>query len=326
MASHPIYKVISFDKETAGPGRFIRLLSLDNCGYRLEVKSLAKLPEYWALSYCWGNLEDTLPLQRGGGPQVYEIRVTKNLHSALVHLSQVYHGKWFWVNAICIDQGNEVEKAQQIELMRDIYSRAEEVVIWVDLQARMDEELKARIGDLGDGRRLKSWIRETAVDMALAPPKPLGIAEMDDYVAVLRMLCHREEQCDGMEPGEGDGQEARPGLAELLVQFRWSQAKKKQDKVYGLLGLAPDIQRDLVDVTYKLSISELYTWIAFAVLEQSRDLTPLMDSPNASLGLTAGNPYHRLSDTKKGIYAATAPRGTRPVRRLLFGMAGAGVF
>ncbi|PMD44844.1 heterokaryon incompatibility [Hyaloscypha variabilis F] len=44
----------------------------------------------------------------------------------------MYH---LWVDAICINQKDDVEKATQISLMKEIYSFAEEVVIWLGFSA-----------------------------------------------------------------------------------------------------------------------------------------------------------------------------------------------
>lgn len=132
----------------------------------------------------------------------------------------------------------------------------------------------------------------------------------------LRRLCHEEKLA------------TRPQLANLLPQFRWSRATNPKDKIYGLLGLAQSHDCDLVEVDYKISPSECYTRVMFALLQQSRDLSLLIycntpsfihsdlvlpswvpnwsfDSsnlPSPRRGLSEGNLYHRLSAIKKDIY------------------------
>jgi hypothetical protein len=47
-----------------------------------------------------------------------------------------------WVDAICINQGNNEERAQQVQLMAKIYSRATRVLVWLgETAANSDEAL-----------------------------------------------------------------------------------------------------------------------------------------------------------------------------------------
>ncbi len=79
-----------------------------------------------------------------------------------------------------------------------------------------------------------------------------------------------------------DDPATRPQLVELLPPFRWSQAKKNKDKIYGLLGLAPSHTRDRIEINYHISDSECYTRVMFTLLEQSRDLSVLIDCNSPS--------------------------------------------
>ncbi|KAK4100775.1 hypothetical protein N658DRAFT_507455 [Parathielavia hyrcaniae] len=76
------------------------------------------------------------------------------------------------------------------------------------------------------------------------------------------------------------GGQGGPSLAQLLVQFRWSQASNPRDKVYSLLGLAPAGDRGLVGGDagdlYTISTLECYTRVIIALLRQTRDLTLLV--------------------------------------------------
>ncbi|CAN9252770.1 unnamed protein product [Alternaria alternata] len=82
---------------------------------------------YDALSYTWGGTDKTFPVT------VNEKRfdVTENLHSALQHLRSKDTDRILWVDAICIDQSNELERGHQVQKMCKIYSQAEEVLVWL---------------------------------------------------------------------------------------------------------------------------------------------------------------------------------------------------
>jgi hypothetical protein len=89
--------------------------------------------EYEALSYSWGDpLDDKSPtiglLENNKSKQ---LKITKNLASALRYLRDPVETKVFWVDAISIDQKNKNEKSHQIPMMGKIYSEATNVCIWL---------------------------------------------------------------------------------------------------------------------------------------------------------------------------------------------------
>jgi len=87
-----------------------------------------ELPPYFALSYTWGNPENTALISVDG----VLIPITQNLHDALARLQ---HHRFFdrpiWIDALCINQADVSEKNVQVPLMSRIYSMAECVIIWL---------------------------------------------------------------------------------------------------------------------------------------------------------------------------------------------------
>ncbi|KAI0113623.1 HET-domain-containing protein [Nemania sp. FL0031] len=115
--------------------RQIRLLSLlPNSGRvrcRLRHVSLEKLEdEYETLSYCWG-LQTTRHVKIS--VDGLDFLIAANLHAALLRLRHLDYNrpKTLWIDAICINQSDLVEKSNQIILMGDIYSRSRRVIIWI---------------------------------------------------------------------------------------------------------------------------------------------------------------------------------------------------
>ena len=96
---------------------------------QLHHASIDNPPAYVALSYTWGApvFSKAIPLDG----QVF--RVTKNLHEALHTLGSGYRdaGRFLWVDAICIDQGNIPERNKQVLLMTRIYAKATMVEAWL---------------------------------------------------------------------------------------------------------------------------------------------------------------------------------------------------
>lgn len=77
------------------------------------------------------------------------VLVTKNCESALRRLREVDAWRILWIDAICINQDDLKERAQQVVQMRDIYSRANEVLICLgEASANVDETTQKPCSDL----------------------------------------------------------------------------------------------------------------------------------------------------------------------------------
>jgi hypothetical protein len=94
---------------------------------------------YEALSYVWGGYR-AVPVYCDDR----EILVTPNLLSALFRLRECmpkypsFH-RTLWVDAICINQNDVVERGHQVRLMRDIFSRAKRVVVWLGSSRQVED-------------------------------------------------------------------------------------------------------------------------------------------------------------------------------------------
>jgi hypothetical protein len=63
-----------------------------------------------------------------------EVQVTTNLHDALYELRKREEvAQSLWVDALCINQSNAVEKGHQVQRMGSIYSSANQVIAWLGL-------------------------------------------------------------------------------------------------------------------------------------------------------------------------------------------------
>jgi hypothetical protein len=87
-----------------------------------EARSLG----YEALSYAWGPAIFSEHILVEGE----HLPVTPNLLAALKAL-RGHHPRLLWIDAICINQEELVEKGSQIPLMTDIYRSAKQVLVWL---------------------------------------------------------------------------------------------------------------------------------------------------------------------------------------------------
>lgn len=113
--------------------RTVRLMSINpyqesstalSC--QLQPTCLDSAPSYEALSYCWGE-------ERGGLIQCSgkKLDIRRNLEDALNRLRLAHGRRTMWTDAICINQEDGEEKKEQIKLMRELYSKATRVLIWL---------------------------------------------------------------------------------------------------------------------------------------------------------------------------------------------------
>lgn len=101
---------------------------------RLRVVSLDSSPRFAALSYVWGDYSvlapDNLTIRLDDGRNA-QIQITPNCREAIQTLGSKFGTITIWIDAVCINQEDVEEKASQILLMEDIYTRAEMVYVWL---------------------------------------------------------------------------------------------------------------------------------------------------------------------------------------------------
>jgi hypothetical protein len=86
---------------------------------------------YEALSWCWGTAKADSPIVIRKNGVLYEKYVSPELVAALKTLRYPRDDRFLWIDAVCIDQSNNYEKNHQVEMMSDIYGRAENVCVWL---------------------------------------------------------------------------------------------------------------------------------------------------------------------------------------------------
>ncbi|KJK63942.1 Heterokaryon incompatibility protein HET [Aspergillus parasiticus SU-1] len=121
--------------------------------FSLEAFSIYEAPGYEALSYAWGTssgMEDSL---RNGA----RFRISRTLGQALSGIHAHSGGGWIWVDAICINQTDAEEKVHQVAGMGELYSCADQVLVWLgdaanhsDLACTLLSELTEKIWSLKD--------------------------------------------------------------------------------------------------------------------------------------------------------------------------------
>ena len=113
------------------------------------LASVDKIPEYEAVSYAWGDPEHTACIECNSNQK--QLYMLYNLGVALQDLRRKDEPRILWVDAICTNQNNVVERGEQVQMMRKIYRNAQRVVAWVS----EEDEADAAVMNLGG---LMTWL------------------------------------------------------------------------------------------------------------------------------------------------------------------------
>ncbi|KAK8017028.1 hypothetical protein PG993_015217 [Apiospora rasikravindrae] len=132
-------KVLKYTYEPITADYTTRMLTIHNGAYRdqltgdLEMAKLDDCLPWKALSYAWGTTTTYSRIKIGKR----FIKISNNLDGALRRLrcknDEGPSGPGFrlWVDQICINQENLEERSQQVQLMYNIYEKAEKVLVWL---------------------------------------------------------------------------------------------------------------------------------------------------------------------------------------------------
>lgn len=140
------------------PARYIRLLTIDtveagpptpvHCS--LSLWAAGSQPAYHAISYTWGNPDEAATILVDGRAMTVRRNCEYVLRQA--SLSAGASHRYWWIDAICINQNDEVEKGPQVAMMSSIYREAEGVLACVgehgDDSDYLFEHIKLRLDGL----------------------------------------------------------------------------------------------------------------------------------------------------------------------------------
>lgn len=161
---------------------------------RLKHASLNEGQSYVAVSYAWGDADITKDIL----VEDQLVQVTTNLEAALRKLASRQIGdnlgSTFWIDALCIDQKNEAERAQQVSYMRGIYRCATKTFIWLGL-ASLNSDLAMdtlfEVNKLVDSGAfaVMSWSEFPFTEIAVNPTVDQVQAML---IGIIGELCHNK--------------------------------------------------------------------------------------------------------------------------------------
>ncbi|KAF3067226.1 hypothetical protein GL218_08486 [Daldinia childiae] len=243
----------AYAHEPLPSSRSIRLISLapsvtPNAPIRCDITIVelqsqrAKVP-YEALSYVWGSPTGTIPIRCKG----MELLVTPNCYDALRRLRSRFSRRTLWIDAICIDQGDDDrairERNSQVQMMGDIYENAARVLIWLGPAHKFTPAVFRLLSMIGF---IASWSWRH------------NFAQFSEKL-IVKTLSRRFQVWIR-------------AMANL-------QCSVPQDKVYGLYSIFRAAGLELPDVDYKKTVQEVYGDTAKSFIRmRSRKLNVLLIS------------------------------------------------
>lgn len=295
--------------------RFKELSSLYSKG-QLPILEHARFRSTWAahyeaVSYTWGDPQDRIDLMCFDDQnKTGTISVTKHCYRALRALGKDRVGKGLlWIDSVCINQMDEMERGSQVQMMRYIYSYAYGVAIYLgddsdqesclwELDGSLRFDSRASFGyHLADRPNIRKlldhpWFTRVWVLQEIKAARDAkvlcgqctvswrefesayrylhgGNPVLNQFLSLIRVSV--DEQIDPATI-----------IFQRLCESRYCGATDPRDKVYALLGLLPQEMVDLIHVDYTKSVAQVYIATA-SLLVKNIGLTILSAVQGTSL-------------------------------------------
>lgn len=266
-------------------------------------------PRYNALSYVWGREQCQAPALVNGKP----FAITSNLDLALRYFRDRVAEKVLWVDAVCINQGDIVEKGIQVQMMGRIYSEAGQVFVWLGQAGGGSDEL---IDHMSGSEALDGAVDPTLQDASLAMmgrpwftriwvQQEIALARLDPLVCCGRRTISFATWCDHMlkmlfaledtyrevmqrQEMEGVAIRPSPGDSEEVVEAKYQKLLQHIGNNKKWMA----IQRSLItaqNLAYLRAAVEMASGIYNDKLAQVNAYIKLKTDPQSLTGVPRGN-------------------------------------
>lgn len=273
--------------------REIRVVSLhpaesDDPEIRCDIVhlSLENDPKYCAISYVWGKLEPAETIFLNG----FRRRVTPNLFFALRHLRNKIPGTYLWADALCIDQANLAERSSQVNMMGEIYMRAERTLVWLgeerdesDLAMKLLSSLteRAETGEAQLEARLKDIFEDESMDQTWTALQRLFERHYWGRVWILQevLLSHPTTMCCGNDTCKWDD------LYQLLKPSNFKRYYVKSHSARIALLKRTLLPKLLIDIFERRKQGKQTSFLDYLLLSRQRSASDPRDYVYGVLGL-----------------------------------------
>ncbi|KAF4469654.1 heterokaryon incompatibility [Fusarium albosuccineum] len=126
--------------------------TIDPASYELPSSpELCSGLEFEALSYVWGtqHAPEIAVVESATREPMGIIELGKNLVSALHHLRYKDKARALWVDAICINQNDDIEKSAQVLRMSNIFHYCSRVIAWLGPEGKDTTQAFSALAHIG---------------------------------------------------------------------------------------------------------------------------------------------------------------------------------
>lgn len=263
----------------------------------LETYELDDCPEYEAISYTWaGEDGDPMPCQPIYiGPYWDVLIQTENCSSMLRDLRPCGNHPFrrLWVDAICINQNDILERDGQVSRMGDIYNNCMRVVVYLPVES------PGNFRSLGTGKANRPRIRLTQEvlldllrtryftrvwiiqELILPPMVVFHLKDEDWYFSPLGSdIDWSQTRAPWAVDMANPGSFGKLRLVDVLARTWYSKAADERDKIFGVLGLLQiqfdTINRHRFEPNYSLSARDVFIGAAAYVMLVERQMVLLV--------------------------------------------------
>ncbi|KAM7192885.1 Heterokaryon incompatibility protein (HET) domain containing protein, partial [Naviculisporaceae sp. PSN 640] len=247
----------------------------------LETYHRDNCPDYEATSYCWGGEEgdNSLSDHVFVGPHWDIILTTRNCRSMLQYLRPRRGLRTVWVDAICINQNDVIERGDQVAAMEKTYRRCMRLVVYLgaDVVQRSNDDIYPIRRDLdqlyqastslSDLLHRRYFSRVWAIqELILAPSAIIPLKKMEFRTRIpdtdLSMIDWDNTAAPWFYWAVSYQERQDIELAGVLNSSWNCQASDPRDKVFGVFGLLHHRDRRALqpDYTITLAHTKIGTW------------------------------------------------------------------
>ncbi|KAK4915179.1 hypothetical protein LTR49_016688 [Elasticomyces elasticus] len=289
------------------------------CELRRAFLEDRPVPSYYTVSYVWGDITTRTAIYLDGK----RVEIGASAEQALRRFRTREGDVLLWIDAVCINQRDIVERSQQVAIMGDIYSSAGHNLIWLGDDsdgsfARAQVPLQAVLKDARLATSEYSDLQERLYNKQSGsflfspdPSTPLDIDNLEDihgiydkawFTRLWTVMWDHFDRDNGQYPV---ARTLRPGMLGLFSALEGASAHDSKDFVFGLLGFRrryPGIEHALV------GISSDYTRSLGVILCDAMRAA-LMDEAKTYRGSRFfSHLSHRSGDLQPGNIPSWAPR------------------
>lgn len=153
----------------------------------LTARPISDLPDYHAISYTWGDANNPATILMNGS----RMQVSQNCEYTLRQATWYggdFRRRYYWVDAICINQSSDEEKGFQVALMGQIYKIAERVLACVGRSTAESRYLYRRLRMDSGYYRNSHHERDGKGDRVLSLRKPWSRTAIRTFYALRDFL------------------------------------------------------------------------------------------------------------------------------------------